>query len=500
MEIAVRRPSIIFRPAGIVLAILLAVALWWLFSGNPSILALLVIAALFLLGLKKPIWAIGALLVSQLTVTSYMIDTPFGFAISLRLLLLILTLILLWRTSAHDKLALGAKARWVIIPITILVIISAAANLANSSFDYVFTDLRNMAGGLLIVILLPAVVRNLRDLKILLSVAFIGIIASSIIGLMQQFQFLGMSEATTIPGFIQATQESAGIPGMSETQLELAFLLPVGLLTMLGIYLAKGLNNNTRILILLSMVLMAIALYFTFTRSALFALVPGIAALFLFLKTRVKAEIIVVVMFLVLGLVETVDMPSIFQFGGRSEASQEESATSRPILWQAGVAIALDNPILGIGGDQFISVSPQYASSVDPSLLSWEEERYWGYSTLGSEELHNDFLKMWVSYGTFALLTYVWLYVAVLRNCVNSYHMSKRAFIKGLSVGLGAALVAYGINSFYHNCLQTFPLLWIIVGFSLATSKLALMEGNTEVREQVAKPNQGKINSDESEL
>jgi O-antigen ligase len=220
--------------------------------------------------------------------------------------------------------------------------------------------------------------------------------------------------------------------------------------------------------------LMAPALYFTYTRSALLALLLGLVALALFLRTRIRGEVILAALLLFIGFIEVTGIMGGQYLGGRAESVQEESAISRQILWQAGVNIAIDNPILGIGGDQYAKISPQYAASVDPSLLDFEEERYWGYRTLGSEQVHNDFLKVWISYGTLALAAYLWLFFAVLRNFLDSYQMSRRRFIKGLSIGLAAALVVYGANAFYHNLIATIPLLWILAGFSLATAKLAL--------------------------
>jgi O-antigen ligase len=215
------------------------------------------------------------------------------------------------------------------------------------------------------------------------------------------------------------------------------------------------------------------ALYFTYTRSALYALGLGVLALVLFLKTRVRGEMVIGVVLVAVFVIETTGILNTLQIGGRSATNQEESALSRPILWQAGIAIALDNPILGIGGDQFSRISPQYAGAVDPSLLQWEEERYWSYQTLGNEPPHNDFLNMWISYGTLALLAYVWLYFVIMRNLFDAYVKSKKRFLKGLSIGLGAGLVAYAGNAFYHNLMITLPLLWILAGLSLATCKLA---------------------------
>jgi hypothetical protein len=168
-EIVIQKRGFLFRPLSIVLAIGGIVILWSLMRGNLGTLVLLAVAVLFLLGLKRPLWAIAALLISQLTITSYMVSTPFG-DISLRLLLLILTLLVMAREFVQKRVDLGPKTRSLLIPILVLIGVGTAANLVNSGFDFAFKDFRNMIAGLLIVVLLPAVIRNSKDLKILCSV------------------------------------------------------------------------------------------------------------------------------------------------------------------------------------------------------------------------------------------------------------------------------------------------------------------------------------------
>ncbi len=473
MEATVQKPGLLSRPQGIALAILAAVAIWSFSPVSPLTAVLLIVVALFLFGLRRPVWAVAALLVSQLTVTSYMVNTPFGIAISLRLMLLILIGLVLWRSSAQERIELGPKAKRVLIPASIVIGLSVVANIANSGFDYAFKDFRYMMVGLLIVIFLAAVTRNLKDFKILCAMAFIGMIASAIIAVMQHYQFLGMGQNTLIPGFLQGWEGQPRVPGIAETELELSFTLPVVALAVLGICLARRVNSGTTWLLGASVVLMGLALYFTYTRSALLGLAFGLVALPLFLKTRIRGEIILAVLLLGLISIETTGIMRGVYFEARGQTVQEESATERKILWQAGIAIAMDNPVLGIGGDQFRYVSPQYASAVDPALVRQQEE-YWSYRTLGGQAPHNDFLKVWVCYGTLALAAYLWLFSAVLQNFLDSYRASNGRFIKGLSIGLAAALVAYGVNAFYHNSLAAMPLFWILAGFSVATAKLAL--------------------------
>jgi O-antigen ligase len=227
---------------------------------------------------------------------------------------------------------------------------------------------------------------------------------------------------------------------------------------------------------LLPLLLMLPALYFTYTRSALVALGLGLILVVLYLKTKIRWEIVLILAFLLVGYIATSNVLGQTFLGGRSESSQEESSIARSILFQAGTAVALDNPILGIGGGKFREVSPQYSDRVDPELIAYEQERYWGYRTLGTEEPHNDFVMIWVSYGTLALAAYLWLYFAILRNFYVSFRKSKNRFIKGLSIGLAGALITYIVNSFYHNLLVTLPLFWILAGFSLVVMRLAARE------------------------
>jgi O-antigen ligase len=341
--------------------------------------------------------------------------------------------------------------------------------MVNSGFDVAFTDFRNMLVGLLIIILMAQVTKNLKDLKTLCAVAFAGMFASATIGVMQHFQILGMGQRILDPNFTEVWR----VPGMAESELELSFTLPVAVLAVVGIYLTNGIKSSTRKLMLISLPVMGLALYFTYTRSALFALLLGLVALVIFIKTRTRSEIILASLLVAVALVSVFGVLESQYLGGRQEVEQEESTVSRKIVWQAGMGIIADYPVLGIGADRFKTVSPLYASEVDPELLEWEQARYWSYRSLGTIAPHNDFLMVWVSYGTLALAAYIWLLFAVLRNFFYSYRASNVRFIRGLSIGLAAAIIAYGANAFYHNVFSTMPLFWILAGFSVTIAKLA---------------------------
>jgi O-antigen ligase len=472
LNVITQRPAISNQAQLFVLAILGGVAAWILFPLNPTILALLVVITIFLFSLRRPVWAMAALIIDTFTVSSYMVNTPL-VDISLRLLLMILTGFILWRYVSRGQFSLGKNAKQIIIPVAIIVGLSVVSNLMYTSFDFAFKDFRNMVVGLLIVIFLPAVTNNLKDLKILCGIAFITITASSIVAIFQHFGLPGTGQTSLTPGFLWIWPGQPRVPGMAEDQLMLSYVLSTVILVVLGIFLVKGVTGNDRRLLGISAVLLVPALYFTYTRSAILAVLLGAITLFLLLKTRIRVGIILIALLLFAVLTQFSGIMQTGYLSSRSQAQQEGDTIGRQILFQAGLAMALNNPILGVGGgDRFETLAPQYSKDVNPALLNYEEENYWGFRTLGTTQIHNDFLGIWVSYGVFAFLAFLWLFFVMMRSLFSSYRKSNNLLIKGLSIGLAAGLAAYGINSFYHNCLTSFSLFWIIAGFCLAIAKL----------------------------
>ena len=464
------------EPKGIAITIALVLVFWIIMQWNLSGAVFLAIAILFLVGFRQPLWAMAAILASQMTISSYRIATPVA-DISLRLILLLLTLVILRGAWARGEVNLGTQAKKLIIPVFLFIGLTIIANIVNGvDFDTAFKGFRNMFVGLLFIILLPAIINNHRQLKILCGFMAVIVIGSAIIGIMQHYNFLGLNQATIIPEFLTGTNR---VTGFSETELEIAYIFPVMLMVLVSLYFSHAVGPNRVIYLFLPMLPILGATYFTYTRSALFALISGLISLFFFFRTRIRWEIILLVMAAFILIIESTHVLEGTYLRGRSEDVQESSSVARDILWQAGIAIALDNPVFGIGLGRFRQISPTYAQSVDPTLIEWENNRYFTFTTLGSDDPHNDFIDIWVTYGSFSLLVFIVLHVIVIRNFMYSFVNSKNRFVKGISIGFAAALVTYVTNSFYHNLLFTLPLLWILAGFSLVTAKLASKENQT---------------------
>jgi len=467
------RESVFYHPRGITAATIVLIILWAVMQSNLSAFVFLGVGILFVIGIKNPLWAVAAILISQMTITSYIVATPV-VDISLRLLLMLLTIYIIRGSIARKEIDLGPNARKLIIPMVILIALGMISNIVNPiEFEVSFRFFRNMIVGLLFIILLPAIINNPRQLKVILGITFIVATASAIIGVLQHYNILGMSQATIVPDIFS---ELSRVPGMGETELELAYILPIIVVIVLALFFLRGISTVNRNLLIIPMIPIFLALYFTYTRSALFALGAGVISVFAFMLIRIRWPITLVI---ITALILTVEITGVFEetyLSGRSETGQEESSIARDILTQVGTAIALDNPIFGIGASQFTTISPQYVGSVDQALVEFEAQRYWSYTTVGADEPHNDFVNIWLSHGTPALVVYILLYFIMVYNLMYSFRNSNNRFIKGVAVGLAAGLVTYVANSFYHNLLVTLPLLWIIAGFTLVTSKLAAQE------------------------
>lgn len=451
------------------LAVLITGLLWLATAryGMPVPLAivLMIQAVVFLLLLSHPVWAIAALIVGQLTASGFMFDLAPQLRISIHLLWALMAVIFLLPVLAQKRVRLGSGARRVIIPALVLFALATVSNALNTDLAYTFQYFRQTATALAILLLLPAVVDDERDVKLLSVVALVASTVSALVAILQYLDYAGIDG---LPAYTLVPMDlSEGrMPGLTESPLLLAFNLPVVLLFLFGVLLASGVGRNTKRILVLSAAVMLVALYLTFTRSAFYALAPGLLAIALLLKGRMRKELVLVA--LIAGV-------AFFYSAGvtASRYSQgftaEESAASRLVLWQSGLSIARDHPLIGIGHERYSEVSLEHLSAVDPRFA----EMQGAGRALGQYEPHNDFINVWLSFGTPALVAFLWLIAAVFRNFTESYRQSSSRFLKGFALGGGAALTAWCVNAATHNVMDSLFTLWIIAGLSIAVAKLS---------------------------
>jgi len=424
----------------------------------------LVLAAqifLYVLLFNRPVWAMAALIVGQLTLPTYSyilgelgISVIFSWS-TLTLLLLVPIL------SRKGGIRLGSGARRIIIPAIILVGVAAIANFVNIDPTFAMQYLRQEFSWLVILILLPAAVKNERDLKRLALVALITASVSAIFAWMQWYT----------PALRDDLE--GRMVGLTVHPSHLGYTTPLVLLPTVAVYFLKGVNSRARKLIMLLIIIMAVGLYLSFTRTGIYSLASGLLLMVLLMKGKPKKELFLITLIVGAAFFYYVSMES-----NRYYEVEEGRDEGRWALYQSGVNIALDYPLLGIGAYRFTEVSMEYASAIAPSLI---EKGAAG--SLGLHTAHNDFITIWASFGTVALLAYLWLLVGIFRNFLEASRHSHTRFLKAFTIGCLGAMAAYIVNSALHNMMSPTMLIWIMGGLSIAATKITLSNRYSKVNE-----------------
>ncbi len=425
---------------------------------------------LFILLFDRPIWAFGALIVGQLTSSNYLVSV-FGTPITVRFLWTILAIIFLIPIIlSRGGIKLGPGAKRIIIPAAIFFIIATISNIAMVGMPFTIQYLRIIATGLAIVLLLPAAIQNKKDLKIFALILLVTAVISSLVAIMQHYSYMGLPVYTIYEGAFT----SGRTPGLSASGIYLSFGLPLVLMPMIALYFSRGISQRMRVVFVILIFIVLAALYFTYTRSGIYALAPALLALIFLMKGQGKRELLLIVIIMAAAFFLYIQVQNNRYAQGFSE---EESAAGRLVLWQAGIKIALDHPILGIGEGRFQEMSLAYSSDITTGAAEVAG------GVLGTQEPHNDFMRVWISFGTFALLAYLFIFYGIFKNFLRAYQRSSGRFIRGFCIGCFAATAAYIINAVTHNVMDSLPFVWFLGGLSIACVKLTSLKQPARVKE-----------------
>jgi O-antigen ligase len=99
-------------------------------------------------------------------------------------------------------------------------------------------------------------------------------------------------------------------------------------------------------------------------------------------------------------------------------------------------------------------------------------EQQGAHGVVGKYTPHDDLLNIWLSWGFFALAIYVGFSLVMGWNFYQTFINTADPLLKGLAIGGLSALIAFQVNSLFHNFLDATLTLWILGGFSLLLLKL----------------------------
>jgi len=424
----------------------------------------------FFLGMRRPVWILAALIVSELTILNYIYE--FGsFQISNRL---VLTLASVPVVLPHvlQRPDLGPKAKSMVLAALAFFAVATFANLVASDGAYVLKFSRFLITGLIALVLAPAVVNSRDDVRDLSLVVVVVGAASALVAVLQHY-----SQFTDVPLYQAIPHLGAGpdtfaswngrAVGLTENPIYVTTSLLFFAMFLLGVLLLGNLEPRMRLFFTAILLMTVAALFFSYTRSWVYSAGLGVMAMVLLYRGRYSREFVIL---MILAGAVFLYWSDAQNNRYTQDASEDSSAATRPVLWEVGLNIALDHPYLGVGHDKFLEISPDYASRIGRSAL----ERQNAVSALGRYQPHNDFLNVWLSWGTGALVLYLALFLLSIQNYLEVFFKTNEPLLRGLALGGLGAVLAFGANSFFHNLFDSSLTVWLLAGLSLALTKLVL--------------------------
>ncbi|MDP2675111.1 MAG: O-antigen ligase family protein [Dehalococcoidia bacterium] len=435
---------------------------------------LLIMEAIFLfLGVRRGIWVLGAIIVSEFTISNYLYIFSESVWISSRLVI-VMASVLIVAPHIIRRPDLGPAARGMMVMALAFVALTTLADAAYADGSYVFQFFRYIVTGVTVLALLPALVTSRDDLRDLALVALTVAVASALVALLQHYHYKGAPIYQGVPhtGAISRFESWEGRSlGLSESPVYLSNVLLVMLFLLMGVLISANLSTKSRRVLGFALVILALGLYLTYTRSWSYSAALALLPTILIYRGRYRREFwLLAIMAGAIFLYYSDYQGSRYTLGPGSESS----AAARPVLWSAGLNIAMDHPFLGVGHNSFLELSPEYASA-NPAPTGTEAK-----SVLGVYTPHNDFLNVWLSFGAAALFFYLAIIVLSVKNFVEAYFQTSDSFLKGVAIGGMGALLAFETNSFFHNFFDSTLTLWLLAGLSLAVVKLVNLKPTGE--------------------
>lgn len=432
-------------------------------AGNSTVSWVTAFAfATFIFVVNGPAWALAPILVNEMTLYGFL--NPM-FGVAQRFIIAGIALLIALPLISRTRFFSDIRMRRVLLPALAFIFIVTVMNFQYSDEAYVYQYLRYQLVQLLMLVIAACVLRHVHDIR---QLAVLVIVVMTAVALITIWQHYG--PATAIYGVRDGTAKGRAV-GLANTPVALASQLIFVLAPALGVLIAIPFRWRRKHLMLIGCALLiAAALNFTYTRSAVFAMAPTFFVMALLFRGRRRAVMLGVV---VVGVVLYFALANTGLIGYRyyETAQDDRSAASHEALQDVSLAVALDNAVTGVGHDTFTTVSLNYVDAVDSDIVS-----YGGANSIGQEQPHNDFLNVWLSWGIFALIPFIAIFIGTLRN-FSAAAKHPDPFVRGLAIGCIGGVVTYSVNSLYHNSLDSSMSIWLYAGLSVALARLALTAG-----------------------
>lgn len=448
------------------------------FSAGGLDAAIIGMECIFLLmAVRNPLWVLGALILSEMTVRNYLLPLG-GVQVSSRLVISGVALVMILPFLSQGR-GLSRRAQRMALTAAAFIAVAAAASFISAGPGSALAFLRFIMSGFVTLLAVTTLVRGREDLLRLGRVALVIAAVSSVVALLQRFPFGAALAVVPHAGATVPVKEWAGRAlGLSENPIYLTNDLALVLFPLAGVLLTRGVPNRAWRWGLMLAVLMAAALYLTYTRSWIIGAAGGAAAVGMLLRGGVPKRLLLGLLAAGLIFVLLSGRAGTRYLGGDIDGS----AAARPVLWSAAARLALDHPLAGVGFGRFQEVSAEYAGGPAPTPAHATLET----KVLGRFDPHNDLLNVWVSFGTGALVLYGLLLVRIGACFTAAARGLSDPLLRGFAVGGFGCLTAFVLSSMFHNLVDSTLTLWLLAGLAVVLADAA--DARTGARAEVPQP------------
>ena len=290
-------------------------------------------------------------------------------------------------------------------------------------------------------------IKDLKQLKIILTVFFIFTAFISTIELIRYFiEFFGQNKTP----IYELRIEFYGYP---ITNAEIKMLILLLIVTL--IFTKEKFVLNRFWLILISVPLF-FSLFFTNSRNAFLGLFAGLVIIGIFKnKYFLIALIIIVVLFLLVAPFPIKErIMSIVDFN-------HPSIKSRFIMWDVGLKIIRDYPVLGIGDTDIIKVYTHYKK------IEFHGE---------GSHLHNNFFQLAATLGLTGLAAWLALMIYIFVRQIKIYLLTRKNLIlNSLALVSIVSMIAFqisGLTEWNFGDFEFDAVLWFMLGLAFLAEKL----------------------------
>lgn len=139
------------------------------------------------------------------------------------------------------------------------------------------------------------------------------------------------------------------------------------------------------------------------------------------------------------------------------------------VFWmvQTPMTVVAASPLFGFGPGQ-------YGGGAVAALGNTTVYEQLGlpFGVFGTEGIiDNNWFSLWGETGTLGILFFLWMYFAILRECLRVYQTSSDGFTRSLAIGTMAAMLGVAFNAFLSTAFEIRTLafyLWLYAGFVVA--------------------------------